>query len=514
MSPGAVDRAAAFASVPVYDDEGPSYDAFEALIAENRALREQLATLTTNTQDDTGRKKHGSFFGTPKWAKRAGGAMQRSLSPVRLSRPRWRLLSGSINKRRISPERSAESRHSPESVPAPRAMSPTDRGAVDRAAAFASVSLLNRVRNAEHARLECRPLGPLEDLKRGARAEKAPLASASGKDQAQEEDDGATTAETETASKEAHTDSDEETEEGADENGEKPGRARELAMSFRLLLVLLISGLPLPRLPRWCSSRHFCSCLRRNAPPRATERKVLIGRRRNMDHVDDPHARYHDAAKHASDKFELCSNQAFRHFCFKVFNECDFDGSGVVGITQVHYMVLMLYEKLNKMGKGKLRSPPRRVIETMMNQVTVEKGSLNKEEFVLLASVLSKEVARRVVVEMVIMVAVAPILALQALRCFAAHPTWDPAAIFAALLPNSLGGFLTRRPLIMQFATTMLANFIANKILSKLVALNFDRVHRRHDDYVQARKETIEEIKQRRSSPRAVLLQNAKEKTI
>jgi hypothetical protein len=125
-----------------------------------------------------------------------------------------------------------------------------------------------------------------------------------------------------------------------------------------------------------------------------------------------------------------------------------------------------------------------------MKQVShsAEAGEVNKEQFVLLASILSKEVAGRVVFEMIIMLVIAPLIALQLVRWFAKNPEWDPVALAAVRMPY-VGVLISRSPVIMRFLTTMLSNTIANKIMSIVGKLYFDRRERENNAELE-KKET------------------------
>ena len=128
-----------------------------------------------------------------------------------------------------------------------------------------------------------------------------------------------------------------------------------------------------------------------------------------------------------------------------------------------------------------------------MKQVTAdgEAGDLKRDEFVMLASILTNDVSKRVIFEMFLLVVFAPLIGLQLVRWFASHPAWDPAPMVAARLPIVIGGVMMRSQVIMRFFTQLISNFIANKTMSTLGNLYFSREERKKEAMLVHRKHSL-----------------------
>lgn len=92
-------------------------------------------------------------------------------------------------------------------------------------------------------------------------------------------------------------------------------------------------------------------------------------------------------------------SERFKKLCRKTFDEVDFDHSNCVDTKEVYCAVLLLYLKLVKIVNT-AKPPGKHVIERLVHEVDINKsGFLNYEEFLLLATILCKNVAGRVGIE-------------------------------------------------------------------------------------------------------------------
>ena len=87
----------------------------------------------------------------------------------------------------------------------------------------------------------------------------------------------------------------------------------------------------------------------------------------------------------------------FEKLCRQVFKEADIDRSGTIDSTEVEIMILKIYGKINIFTGGRCVPPSRTEIEQMLNLCDLHGGgSLDADEFVVLATLLSEAISARV----------------------------------------------------------------------------------------------------------------------
>lgn len=149
----------------------------------------------------------------------------------------------------------------------------------------------------------------------------------------------------------------------------------------------------------------------------------------------------------------------FNNMVQKAFDEVDFDKSGTVDATEVYCMVLLLYMKIQSVAQ--VKPPKKEQVDKLVKHFDLDKNkTLDRNEFVALATILGENIAMRVAAENAIKLLMAPMIAAQFVFCLE----------FMWKHPRLQIGTLNTRYAIPAFTASVVSGFIVSMVAPAVVA--------------------------------------------